>query len=727
MKTNIRSTRYCACCTIIPFVFMLLVFMCGQLRAESPHKEEKETLVITSTGQERDQDVFRYDMKREVIIQGGGVHAHKGTVSLECEALVAYMNEEEVYAEGNVILTDGDLRLTAQNVYYNFRTHRGVMKEARIVRGLKKKGSAVEWVVYADRLIRRDRETFEAESAWFTTCSFKEPHYRLKCSSVTIKPGKLLVGRNMVLFLGNVPVFYYPYFRHDLEHDWLPQDFDLGTGSVLGDYLKSRWRIYSNDVLNLLLRIDITAKRGTGLGTDLEYSSHTGTSGLFQYYAVNDKQSHSMHRDRYVWHHYQKIDDADMIIKADAYSYSDTVLAYDFFDSEYADQREYTPYIHWRQLFSEGEFNLVYSGQTDEFQTVLFRSPALLLGIGPYSLGRHAYFAVETYSTKDGIDYGTPDEDAGFDDFSREKIDSRFDCTVKTELGWLFCDLSAGFVWSWYDEYLEDVEHRARTHAYHEVRVGTTLTGDFGRCGAQGAFSGIRHIIQPCISVYRGYKPSIVNSAVEQLDLNDDLREDGFLSAGFVTSVDRYSDGSSRNLFHMKAFFRYFSDEEFAAANNGGEEWGDIGFELSFVPLSRLGFYSAGEYDAGEYRFEELFTGLRWKYSSRLAFHAEDYRLGDSRNQILGMDVLANEKWSMGGYLRYDEYAEEYAEWRWFVTRVFHMWECTFTSRYDRQRDERAVGVGIRLIREETDDIALRQGSITAADFLDDYMFFSRY
>jgi hypothetical protein len=81
----------------------------------------------------------------------------------------------------------------------------------------------------------------------------------------------------------------------------------------------------------------------------------------------------------------------------------------------------------------------------------------------------------------------------------------------------------------------------------------------------------------------------------------------------------------------------------------------------------------------------------------------------------------------MGGYLRYDAEVEEYSEWRWFVTRVFHMWECTFTSVYDRRIDERTVGVKIRLLRDETNNISVRQGSMTAADGLDDYMFFNRY
>ena len=96
----------------------LLIFLCfllgwSSIRADAPQQKKKEEqLVIKSTGVAKDEDAFKYDMKREVIVQGGGVLAHKGAVSLQCESLVAYMKEEEVYAEGNVILTDGALRIT---------------------------------------------------------------------------------------------------------------------------------------------------------------------------------------------------------------------------------------------------------------------------------------------------------------------------------------------------------------------------------------------------------------------------------------------------------------------------------------------------------------------------------------------------------------------------------------------------------------------------------------
>jgi len=711
------------------------VLLCGLLciqgflsyADDASQGSKQERLVIKSTGAAQDKDAFIYDLKQEVIVQGGGMQARRGNVSLSCESLVAYLKEEEVYAEGNVLLTDGDLRITADKIYYSFKTHQGVMEHARVIQGLKKKGSTVEWVVYADKLVREDRSTFTAKSAWFTTCSFKEPHYRLKCSSVVIKPGKLLTGKHMVLCFGKVPVFYYPYFRHDLEHDWLPQDFDLGNSTVLGDYLKTKWKIYSNDVINLLLRIDITEERGTGLGGDLEYKDHKNMSGYFHYYAINDQKTDSIHRDRYVWKHYQKLDSADMVIKADVYSYSDRILAYDFFNSEYANQREYTPYIHCRQLFPEGELNLLYSGQIDDFQTVSFRSPALLMGIGPYSIGDRMYITFETFSARDGIDYSIQAEDSGYTDLERERIDSRLTCSFRTELGPLFCDAALSGVWAWYDEYLEPVDHRARTQMSHEIRLGTTVVGDFFRSGHSEDPSGVRHIFEPYISAYKGYEPTILNSAVEQLDMYDDLREDSYLQAGFTTSVDLFSKKKYRNIFHMDAFFRYYSDEDLALLNNEGEQWGDIGFEWSLVPVPRLGVYSSGVFDAGDMHFEELFTGIRWKYSTRLALHAEDYRAGDARNQILGMDVLANEKWSMGGYLRYDAEVEEYSEWRWFVTRVFHMWECTFTSVYDRRIDERTVGVKIRLLRDETNNISVRQGSMTAADGLDDYMFFNRY
>jgi len=684
---------------------------------------EEDELVIESTGGGRGEDVVKYDMKKGTVIYRGGVRARRDEVSLSCDSLVAYLDSDEVYAEGHVMLSDRDLRITAERAYYDFRTHRGVLERARIVQGLRKKGSGVEWVVYAERLVREDRGTFRAHAAWISTCGFKEPHYRLACTSLLIKPGAYFVAKNMVVWIGKVPVFYYPYFRHDLQHEWLPRDFDLGSSSTLGDYLKAVWEVYANDVVSVLLRLHFTSRRGTGVEGELRYRGAGCGEGELKYYTIRDDARGEIERHRWTWRHYQKIEKAGMILKAHAYSYSDADLGPEFFYGEYQYNREYAPYIHAREIFPGGECSLFYGKPLDAFQSARVLVPGVLFGVGPYTFGRSFYLACELTGGRDGFDYGVADEAAGMEDVLRERTLVRIEGGVRGTLGVLSWNAAAGSLAGWYDRYLLPEKDPSRSQAYCSL-LGTAVVGDF----PSGREAGFRHVFEPYLFYFRAFEPTIENASVDQLDAYDDVREDEFLRCGFSTSLFRVGGEEKRGLFSMEAYFDYYPDVRLAAENNGGERWGDVFFAGGITPLETLGVYVTGRYDAGERRFEELFSGLRWKCGGRAAFQVEDYRSRDARDYFCGLEILAGDgKWSLGGYVRYDAAAELYSEWRWFVTRLFHMWECTFILSYDRQRGEKTAGVKIRLLADDRPDIAARQGSVIAPDALDDYMFFHRY
>jgi hypothetical protein len=213
---------------------------------------------------------------------------------------------------------------------------------------------------------------------------------------------------------------------------------------------------------------------------------------------------------------------------------------------------------------------------------------------------------------------------------------------------------------------------------------------------------------------------------VDQIDPYDDLRTDRYLEPGLRSVLAGSTEDGWRELAVIEGRFRYYDDPDLVAANNGGEQWGDIAFSLSLNPLADLGLRGGGTLDAGEQRFEELYTGLRWKWGPHLALQAQDFRGPGARSVLGGLEFAADAKWSLGAAARYDTRAGAYDEWRIFVNRVFHMWEAVFTASYDRERDDKALGFTLRMVRSEEPDIALREGAVIAPDTEADLFFLDR-
>ncbi|HOI33685.1 MAG TPA: LptF/LptG family permease [Mesotoga infera] len=91
-------------------------------------------------------------------------------------------------------------------------------------------GSKVPFYVYGSYI----QSTIEASptmnvtDGYITTCDRAHPHYKFRVSYAVVTPGRGMSVQNMIMYIGDLPVFYLPYYYFPLDNpDRRPFDVDL--------------------------------------------------------------------------------------------------------------------------------------------------------------------------------------------------------------------------------------------------------------------------------------------------------------------------------------------------------------------------------------------------------------------------------------------------------------------------------------------------------------------
>ena len=187
----------------------------------------------------------------------------------------------DIKAEGAVFLRGEGRLWRGEQLEYNFKTK--VMKAAEFRTGSGPfffGGLALETDKTSDH--------HTATNAFFTTDDLDDPGYRIRCRKLTIIPGKSFEAEEATLFLGSVPVMYWPKYSRSLETHgdyWVvtPGYRSLYGPYVLGTYHHAFTTNFSTD-----LHLDYRQKRGIGVGPDFNYDAGRWGQGEFKFYYAHD-------------------------------------------------------------------------------------------------------------------------------------------------------------------------------------------------------------------------------------------------------------------------------------------------------------------------------------------------------------------------------------------------------------------------------------------------------
>ncbi|MFM8253361.1 MAG: organic solvent tolerance protein OstA [Planctomycetota bacterium] len=265
----------------------------------------------------------------------------------------------EVYLEGNIVFREGDRVIYAERMYYNVSNRFGVVLNAEMLTPVPRYNGLVR--LKAEALQMFNQQTLQANGAALTTSRLGVPRYWFQANSVQLVDtpstrldpltrlpvsdqvtgevmadhSYLATSRDNWIFVGGLPVFYWPTIATDLNNPgYYLQRVQLKQDQIFGTQVMLDWDVYQ--LLGLrnqrpgtrwLLSTDYLSKRGPGGGTNYRYLGDTllgipgPYKGEFDAWGIYDTGTDNLGidrrslipndqwRGRVVWDHRQRFGD----------------------------------------------------------------------------------------------------------------------------------------------------------------------------------------------------------------------------------------------------------------------------------------------------------------------------------------------------------------------------------------------------------------------------------
>ena len=244
------------------------------------HAQETEVTTITITNAR--QTTYEKDEKKDqdsIVLEGSvEISVKKGSTVSEIKAdKVTYDRKTEMlYAEGNVeILTKsssaGGETTTATSLLMNTSTLEGIFDDGRVVQTKSDalnlpSGSTL--IVFSDIFGKSEDNTIAFKNSRLTFCDAEDPHWHIDASRTWLLPGGEFAFLNALLYVGPVPVLYFPAFYY-------PKD-ELIYNPVFGS--KQREGKYVQTTLYLMGRKPLSSSTANSKSSSSSSSSNTTES-----------------------------------------------------------------------------------------------------------------------------------------------------------------------------------------------------------------------------------------------------------------------------------------------------------------------------------------------------------------------------------------------------------------------------------------------------------------
>jgi lipopolysaccharide assembly outer membrane protein LptD (OstA) len=204
-----------------------------------------------------------------------------GEIRIYCDH--AQYNDEtrDVLVEGNVrIFRDGRL-FVGERAIYNLETK---VLNAAVIRG-----DVAPFRFQGQSLGTLGPKAYLVKDGLFTTSDNSKPDYSIRARTIRIYPDDRIVFTNVRLYVGQTPIFWFPYLHQSLEKE---QAFTItpGYNSTWGAYLLGTYNFPIAENWDGKVRLDLMSERGVGVGLESTWGGRRNENnwGRFRAYAIDD-------------------------------------------------------------------------------------------------------------------------------------------------------------------------------------------------------------------------------------------------------------------------------------------------------------------------------------------------------------------------------------------------------------------------------------------------------
>jgi lipopolysaccharide assembly outer membrane protein LptD (OstA) len=384
--------------------------------AAEPSAQGSSTGSSTDKPVETKADQIDFSGETKRIVATGNVVVTYGSTRMTADKVSVDNITKDAHAEGHVhIFTEGRAEWHGDQVQYNFNTGALNAGPARAY--------SDRYYLAAGKTESESRDHYILRNSEFTTSEYPNPTWKWKCGSVVYYPDEKIIFRNAVLYAGDVPVFYFPYFYYDLDEISIGADVQVGQRSDWGPFILARYRLREDKYLWPILKLDYRARRGVGGGIDMDYGlgydekgrpGKLGRGKVETYIMDDDLVRKDPLQDvpipngngvyearirpkRYRLKLEQRFDpfeDIETKLKVD--KLSDARILADFFENDLRKDQYPDGFFEAQKYDENWTLNLVVRPQVNHFFTTTERLPELSLNVPQQPIGAGFFYDSQT-------------------------------------------------------------------------------------------------------------------------------------------------------------------------------------------------------------------------------------------------------------------------------------------------------------------------------------------
>lgn len=609
-------------------------------RAQTP-PPEKALEIISREGE---TDYYETNGMNMAFSTNGVTIKYGDDSVLSADQATVNENTGDVFADGQVRLQRSDQTWAGQHLHYNYKT--GTVDGAFFRAGKSPLFVSGE-SFHGEHANDTNKAVYTATNAWLTTDDFSRPLQKIRAKQIKVVPGKYFEARDATIYIGNVPVFYFPYYRRSLAQDENTFILTPGYRSLYGPYLLSGYHWTLNDELNGTVHADLREKRGLAGGPDVNYNFGSLGEGVLKTYYADDLQpgldtftSQPLPNQRYrVFYTYDAAPVTNLTFKSQVAYQSDPYIVRDFFESQYQKDIQPNTFFDAEKFWPNWSLDALTQPRVNPFWESVERLPEIKLsGFRQQILETPLYYESQSsLGYYDHVFSNTNAPSTNFLAFSAMRADTFHQITLpETFFGWLNVVPRAGGRFTYYSDAsgpgaTTTNENRGVFNTGVEVsfkasRVWNDVHNDFLD------LDGMRHIIEPSINYVYIPRPNVLPSQIPQFDyeLTNSLR---------MLPID-FPDFNAIDSINSLNTIRWGLDNRFQTKRNGQiEDFADLAVYMDWNLRPR----------SDQTTFSDIFSSFTFKPRSWLTFQSDTRYSISQGNFNLAQNRLTfqpNDRWS---------------------------------------------------------------------------------
>lgn len=217
----------------------------------------------------------------------GDVRINYGDTEIKAGEAEYNSNTGDVIAKQDVVVIKAGIMYQGEHIVFNAKTNE--LHGASIRSGMIHQGGQLFYTMDSFETETKTVERVDGEGAFFTTHDLKNPNYRVKAKKMTIYPDDRIVMKNVTVYAGKTPVFWFPYVSQPLD-DEVGYTFSPGYTDNWGAFLLNQYGVIHGDHTLAKYHLDLRSARGIAGGVDLISLQHKDNEniGRLNLYYAND-------------------------------------------------------------------------------------------------------------------------------------------------------------------------------------------------------------------------------------------------------------------------------------------------------------------------------------------------------------------------------------------------------------------------------------------------------